>query len=82
MRSACRERRRHGERNDHQEDEMPTPLPATVTTTERFPGSVTQEAMAREVELRIRAGAIRSAPKKQGNKWILTTEWNVIGGNG
>lgn len=60
---------------------MPTPLPATVTTTESFPASVGEQAIAREVELRIRAGAIRSAPRKQGNKWILTTEWNVIGGN-
>ena len=60
---------------------MPTPLPATVTTTESFPGSVKEEAIVREIDLRIRAGAIRSTRKKQGNKWILTTEWNVIGGN-
>jgi hypothetical protein len=59
-----------------------TALPATVKTTESFPGSVSKEAMDREVELRLRAGAIRSSHRKRGGKWILTTEWNVIGGNG
>lgn len=70
----------------YQEDEenvMPaaTPLPATIETTESFPKAVGQERMDVEVDLRVKAGAIRSRYQEQGDKFILTTQWNVIGGN-
>jgi hypothetical protein len=70
----------------YQEDEeniMPTamPLPATFDTTESFPTSVGRPRMDVEVDLRIKAGAIRSRYEEQGANYILTTTWNVIGGN-
>lgn len=55
--------------------------PATITTTETFPGTVKEERMEKERELRLMAGAIRCSFKKQSGKWIMKTEWNVIGGN-
>jgi hypothetical protein len=57
------------------------PLPSTVTTTEKFPGSVEKARRDREIELRIKAGAISARFDKPGASWILTTVWNVIGGN-
>lgn len=54
-------------------------MPATVTTTEIFDGGIPEEDMQKEVDLRIRAGAIRSNFSKKNNSWVLTTEWNVIG---
>jgi len=57
------------------------PTPATIKTTESFPKSVGKERMDKEVELRLKAGAIRSSYQEQGDIYVLTTEWNVIGGN-
>ena len=56
-------------------------LPATITTTESFPGNTARARLEREVQLRLAAGAIRSTFQRNGGQWILTTEWNVIGGN-
>ena len=64
---------------------MPTtsaPLPATFKITETFSSNVTTDALDREVELRIKATAIRCTYVRQGDGWLMTTEWNVIGGNG
>lgn len=54
-------------------------MAATVTTKELFDGRISKEKMDIEVDLRIKAGAIRSSFKKEKGKWVLTTEWNVIG---
>lgn len=55
-------------------------MPATITTTEKFDKSDTSEDDVKGlVELRIKAGAIRSTYSSVGNTWVLTTEWNVIG---
>jgi len=63
---------------------MPTSaaLPATITTTESFPGNTAKARLDREVQLRLRAGAIRCIVRRNGGQWIMKTEWNVIGGNG
>ena len=57
-------------------------LPATFETTETFSGKVKKAALDREVTLRLKAGAIRCSYVKKGTGWLMTTEWNVIGGNG
>jgi hypothetical protein len=57
-------------------------VPATITTNETFPATATAARLDREVDLRLRAGAIRCTYRRQGGKWIMKTEWNVIGGNG
>ena len=54
-------------------------MAATFTTTEIFDESIPEEEMQKEVDLRIKAGAIRSEYSKKNSSWILTTEWNVIG---
>ena len=54
-------------------------MAATVETREIFDGGVSRENMQREVDLRLKAGAIRSTLTKDGNNWLLVTEWNVIG---
>jgi len=61
--------------------------PATFKTVEYFDDPpTTEDDMKGLVELRILAGAIRSSYVKDADptkkRWILTTEWNVIGGNG
>lgn len=56
-------------------------MPGTITTTEEFPGDEPEGRIKTEVILRIKAGAIKSKHKKEGDKWIITTEWNVIGEN-
>jgi len=48
-------------------------------TKEIFDGTLPEENMQNEVELRIKAGAIRSDFTKDGYNWLLITEWNVIG---
>jgi hypothetical protein len=57
-------------------------IPATITTNETFPATAATARLDREVDLRLRAGAIRCTYRRQGEKWIMKTEWNVIGGNG
>ncbi len=57
-------------------------LPATFFTTESFPGTTATARLNREVQLRLKAGAIRCNFRRAGKKWIMQTEWNVIGGNG
>lgn len=54
-------------------------MAATVTTKETFDKSVTEENLQKEVELRIKAEAIRSTFTREDGTWLLTTEWNVIG---
>lgn len=54
-------------------------MSATVTTREIFENSISEEKMQEEVDLRIKAGAIRSSFAKEDRNWILVTEWNIIG---
>ena len=54
-------------------------MPSTVTTEEHFDENVETSALDREVELRIKAGAVRSWYEDNGTGWTLFTEWNVIG---
>ena len=54
-------------------------MAATVTTKEPFEKSVTKEQLDEEIRLRIKAGAIKSWVEEESDKWILYTEWNVIG---
>ncbi len=62
---------------------MPNSLPATVTTVERFPSTTTKEDVAAKVALNIAAGAIKSSSSTDPSTkdWLITTVWNVIGGN-
>jgi hypothetical protein len=54
-------------------------MPATIITTEKFDASIDRAAIEREIQLRLKAGAIRSWIEEQAPKWMLKTEWNVIG---
>ncbi len=54
-------------------------MPATVKTVEYFEKDIKKEKIERERDLRIKAGAIRSKIKEEPNRWVLTSEWNVIG---
>jgi len=55
-------------------------MAATFTTVEEFQKATTPEAqMKKLVSLRVKAGCIRSKYKTAGAKWVLETEWNVIG---
>lgn len=58
--------------------------PATTKTVERFPASTPEKSIDALVQLRIDAGAIRCAKSRDAatGEWVITTEWNVIGGNG
>lgn len=58
-------------------------MPATTTTTELIPKAAFTLAQVQEHrDLRIQAGAIRSTiDQSDPLNYILTTEWNVIGGN-
>jgi hypothetical protein len=56
-------------------------LPATITTTESFPGNTPVARLNFEVEMRLRANAIRCNFSKVRGLWIMVTEWNVFGGN-
>jgi len=58
-------------------------MPATTTTTELIAKSAFTLAQVQEQrDLRIQAGAIRSVIDESDQvNYILTTEWNVIGGN-
>lgn len=55
-------------------------MPSTFETVEQFPAGTSQAQMDKEVELRLKAGAIESSyqgSEKRG--WKLSTTWNVIG---
>ena len=56
-------------------------LPATITTTESFPANTSVARLNFEVEMRLRANAIRCSFRRVRSLWILVTEWNVSGGN-
>jgi hypothetical protein len=56
-------------------------MPATVTTRETFPRRAKKARLDAEVDLRIRAGAVRCSYRMSGGKWLMTTEWNVLGEN-
>jgi hypothetical protein len=56
-------------------------MTATVTTKEPYPLDTQDEALNREIELRIQAGAIRAWVEKTSTEKILFTEWNVLGQN-
>lgn len=56
-------------------------MSGTTTTTEKFPGDTAEALVEAAVALRIKAGAIESKYKKEGDKWVLYTQWNVIGEN-
>ena len=53
-------------------------MPGTVTTTEPV-DHLTEEEVSREIELRIKAGAIRSWTETMAGVQTLFTEWNIIG---
>nr|VFJ91528.1 MAG: hypothetical protein BECKLFY1418B_GA0070995_102615 [Candidatus Kentron sp. LFY] len=50
-------------------------MPSTIATKEELPEDITDEEVADLINLRLKAGAIRSW-KENG---FLHTEWNVIG---
>jgi len=54
-------------------------MPATIKTREIFDKDTTREALEKEIQLRLLAGAIRSQIINQGASWLLETEWNVFG---
>jgi len=56
-------------------------MPATVTTREEFDRTLPREKLEKHVDLVIRAGAIRSQIEDPGSRWVIVTEWNVLGGN-
>jgi hypothetical protein len=57
-------------------------MPATIITREVFPANSSARRLKRDIDLRIKAGAIRSWVEngEEGEK-ILCTEWNVLGSN-
>jgi hypothetical protein len=58
-------------------------MPTTVTTRELFPKATTTKAQVQaQMDLEMKAGAIRSSIQDDGTNWVLVTEWNVIGQNG
>jgi hypothetical protein len=58
-------------------------MPATTTTTELFAKTAyTLAQVQQQMDLRIRAGAIRSTVDQSDREnYILVTDWNVIGSN-
>lgn len=54
-------------------------MAATVTTKEVFPSGTSEEVLKSEIQLRLKAGAIRSWFEKTEGLFNLYTEWNVIG---
>lgn len=57
------------------------PLPATITTTESFPANTPTARLDFEVQMRLRANAIRCSYSRVRGLWVMVTEWNVLGGN-
>jgi hypothetical protein len=56
-------------------------LPATITTTESFPANTATSRLDFEVQMRLRANAIRCNYSSVRGLWVMVTEWNVFGGN-
>lgn len=57
-------------------------MPATVTTREIYPANTRKASLKKEIDLRIKAGAIRSwVEDGEGGAKVLCTEWNVLGSN-
>ncbi|MEJ0089732.1 MAG: hypothetical protein WDM80_08325 [Limisphaerales bacterium] len=56
-------------------------MPATIITSEKFDASIPRKRIDSEIQLRIKAGAIRSWVEESEPKWTLKTEWNVFGQN-
>lgn len=54
-------------------------MPATFITTETFDPSTDQARIDYEIQLRLKAGAIRSWVDQSAPKWTLKTEWNIFG---
>lgn len=54
-------------------------MPSTVTTVEKFAASTTEAQINKEIELRLKAGAITSKVDKKAPRWTLKTRWNVFG---
>jgi len=54
-------------------------MPATIITTEKFDPGIDRASIEREIQLRLKAGAIRSWIDDKEPKWTLKTEWNIIG---
>ena len=54
-------------------------MAATFVTKEPVEKTVPKERLEEDVRLRIKAGAIKSWIEEESDKWILCTEWNVIG---
>jgi len=54
-------------------------MPATITTTEKLDPGIDRAGIEHEIQLRLKAGAIRSWVEEQQPKWTLKTEWNVYG---
>ncbi len=54
-------------------------MPSTIKTEEKIPKGTSDEALDRDIALRIKAGAIRCEIKGEGDERVLVTEWNVIG---
>jgi len=54
-------------------------MPATITTTETFDPSIPRSSIEGEIQLRLKAGAIRSWIDEKAPQWTLRTEWNVFG---
>lgn len=63
---------------------MAKSLPSTVTTEERFPGKTKPADIEAKVDLNVAAGAVTCSASRdpETKEWIVTTVWNVIGGNG
>ena len=56
-------------------------MPATFESREPIACHLSDTDIQRLIDLRIKAGAIRSRFEKKGGKCFLVTEWNVIGEN-
>lgn len=56
-------------------------MAGTVITKEIVEDGTDAARLEREIELRIKAGAIRARVEEQDGQTILITEWNVIGEN-
>jgi len=56
-------------------------MPGTIKTREKLDPKVSKEDLEREIQLRLKAGAIKVTVEGEGKSRTLITEWNVIGEN-
>ncbi len=55
-------------------------MAGTFKTVEKFEAGISKDRMDKEVQLRLKAGAIKSSyTGSEADGWTLTTEWNVLG---